>query len=80
MAGKTPSTSVVLYSPDELLSRPIEHAIEGLSCREIAAVIGCSRTAANRILRGDRDLEPGEERRLREWLAAQSSSRWSTDG
>ncbi|MBN1459048.1 MAG: hypothetical protein JXA57_05895 [Armatimonadetes bacterium] len=69
MAARTPSATLVLYSPDELLSRPIEHVLEAFTCRELAAVIGCNRMVASLICRGERDLEPVEAERLRDWLA-----------
>lgn len=69
MAGGTRSASAVPYSPEELLSRPIEHVLEGMSCRELATVIGCDRNSASLILRGERELEPWEAQRVREWLA-----------
>ncbi len=58
----------LLYSPDELLSRPIEHTLEFLSSRELGRIIGCSPDSANDVLHHLRDLEEPEVRRVREWI------------
>jgi hypothetical protein len=58
-----------LYTPEELLSRPIEHTVECLTCRELGLIIACSRDTASQIIRGERDLEPWEAERIRRWLA-----------
>jgi hypothetical protein len=61
--------NAALYSTEELLCRPIEHTLELMTCRELGVVIGCDRRAANLVLRGERELAPWEERRVRRWLA-----------
>jgi hypothetical protein len=55
---------------DDLLSRPIEHTIELLSSGELAAIVGCFRTWAWEIIRGEREPSWEETRRLRNWLAS----------
>jgi len=57
------------YSPEELLSRPIEHTLEFLTCDELAAIVGCGRTHAHLVQSGERDLTETEAQRLRDWLA-----------
>ena len=68
-----------LYSPEELLSRPIEHTVELLTCTELAAIIGSTRTWAWDVIRGERDLSWEETRRLRNWLASCARDGMVTD-
>jgi len=58
------------YTSEELLSRPIEHTLELMTCDELGSIIGASRASASRIIRGDDPLEARQERRLRDWLAS----------
>lgn len=74
-------------TPSDLLFRPIEHTLEWLAdpkerpltCRELAAIIGCGHDTACLVLRGERDLEAWEERRLRDWLASCACDGMVTD-
>ncbi len=68
-----------LYSPDDLLTRPIEHTLELMSCRDLGLIIGCSRSIANLVKRGERDLDPAEARRLRQWLASRAGESSAQD-
>ncbi|MBN1631244.1 MAG: hypothetical protein JW990_15895 [Thermoleophilia bacterium] len=63
-----------IYTPEELRWRPIEHALELMTCKEFAAVAGCDRNSANRAIRGERELEPCEVALLRRWLEGLSST------
>lgn len=67
------------YTPAELASRPTEHILEALSCRELGAAVGVGYDAANRIKQGNRRLEAWEERRLRDWLASCARDGMVTD-
>ena len=57
------------YTPEELLSRPLEHTTDLLGPNKLGAILGCGRTTASLLKSGERDLTETEAQRLRDWLA-----------
>jgi DNA-binding CsgD family transcriptional regulator len=58
-----------LYDAEALLTRPIEHVLEELSCTEIAQALGCARDTAWHLKRGDRELTAAATQAIAGWLA-----------
>lgn len=58
-----------LYDAEELLTRPIEHVLEELSCTEVAQALGCARDTAWHLKRGDRELTAAAAQAILGWLA-----------
>jgi hypothetical protein len=67
-----------LYTPEELIYRPIEHTLEVIAesrrrqatCKELGHMLGCDKNSAAALLRGERDATEEEVKRLRNLLAS----------